>query len=62
MNDKFQRDVEELYSRGLSDNAISQILVLAGHGDGDLESVRYNVTEYNKKKREETATGPAWEE
>ena len=56
MNEKFQRAIEELNSRGLSDNAISQILTLTGNYGDDLEAVRFGVTEYNKKKREETAT------
>ena len=59
MNEKFQRAVEDLYSRGLSDNAISQILTLTGDYGDDIEAVRFSVSEYNKKKREETATEPA---
>ena len=50
MNEKFQRAVEDLYSRGLSDNAISQILTLTGDYGDDLEAVRFSVSEYNKKK------------
>ena len=62
MNEKFQRAIEELNSRGLSDNAISQILTLTGNYGDDLEAVRFGVTEYNKKKREETATEPVSQE